>query len=110
MTTLKDFIAAERQAAERMEPSPGTAVALLLDRLQELETLHSFNCAMHEADKEELEMATDLLADNAGQFLMEHTDGSLHHSFMSVEEATCDFLVRVGRLEQVGRASYRWVK
>ena len=42
--TLEDFIDRERQAAERMEPSPGTAVALLLDRLAD--TINNGNIAI----------------------------------------------------------------
>lgn len=121
--TLEDFIDRERQAAERMEPSPGTAVALLLDRLEEWANTHyseelatEYERGYEDAERSieyverDLDYALDLLADNAAQFLMEKPDGTLHHSFMAIEEATCTFLVELNRLKQVGRASYRWVK
>lgn len=54
--------------------------------------------------------AIDLLCSCAAQFLMENDDGSIHHSFMSTEEALCAFLVKVGRLKEEGRATFRWVK
>lgn len=120
---IEDFIDQERIAANNFEPSPATAIALLLDRLEEWAETHyseelttEYERGYADAERSieyverDLDYALDLLADNAAQFLMEKPDGTLHHSFMSVEEATCTFLVEFDRLEQVGRASYRWVK
>lgn len=120
---LEDFIDQERIAANNFEPSPAAAVALLLDRLEEWANTHyskeltaEYERGYEDAERSieyvesDLDHAVDLLSDNAAHFLMEKPDGTLHHSFMAVEEATCAFLVELNRLEQVGRASYRWKK
>ena len=52
--------------------------------------------------------AIDLLIDCAGQFLFEE-NGIVTHSFMSTEERLCDFLVKIGRMEQIGRAKFKFI-
>lgn len=53
--------------------------------------------------------ALDVLCACAEQFLMAADGGTLTHSFMSAEEQLCDFLVKHGRMEQLGPAHFRLV-
>jgi hypothetical protein len=81
-------------------------IATVPDLLDEHETLRKERDGLRALADE----AIDLLCDCAGQFLMEDENGNLRHSFMSTEEALCDFLVRQGLLMQISRGVFRFVR
>ena len=62
------------------------------------------------ATAQERDEANALLEDCAGQFLMSKDDGTVHHSFMSTEEALCRHLVKIGRLVPEGHERFKWAE